>query len=173
MQQGLSCSLHSSQATACWKDHPMPIVEMSGAKYLTENVRVSFLHVHKLTVWNSGRKCKANAAWDVYCGPDTEGTRVNCEEQSSKDQWEKHNVRLIKKRHWGIRRRLQLRRSNTAILFWCSDPKLWKPSPAGTPSHLPGAANCVQRQLSRAFCQTVQMSQRGPERQWESQDTVN
>lgn len=134
---------------------------MSGTKYLTENGWVTFLHVHKLTVWNSGRTRKVNVAWDVYCGPDTEGTQVNCEKQSSTDQWEKHNVRLIKERCWGIRRRLQSRRSNTAILFCCSDPKLWKPSPAGTPSHLPEAANCVQKRLSRTFCQIVQMSQRG------------
>ncbi|EOB00343.1 hypothetical protein Anapl_08775 [Anas platyrhynchos] len=41
------------------------------------------------------------------------------------------------------------------------DPWLQRPSPAGTPSHLPEAADTVQKRRSSTVCYIVQMSQRG------------
>lgn len=57
----------------------------------------------------------------------------------------------IKKRHWGIRRGLQLRSSNAIPLSWCLGPYLCKVFLAGTSACLAEAAACVWERLSNTF----------------------
>lgn len=140
---------------------------MEETEYLTKRIcRIIFFSIHKLALmWKIDRSIstrKANEAWDVPSEPYVGPIEANSEEpRPQRTSEENRNLFNIKKRHWGIRRGLQLRKANETISFWCSDSYLWKVFLAGTSPCLIETAACVCERPSNIFWNTVQMSRKG------------